>query len=200
VLTTVACPSAKSCWAFGYYYAAPSKPTVTGYLIALHWNGAGWKLAWTSMPYDGADASASFHLGIGCTSASNCWTVGYSSLSPLDYHPLIVRWNGRKWAPVEPPKFKTASLYGVSCASARDCWAVGNTGTFYEGTPHSLTLHWNGTQWSNVPTPRGSNDTLASVACASASDCWAVGNDELMSAGKSSNFALLWNGSNWSVF
>lgn len=108
-LITVSCPSAKNCWAFGYYYAAPLKPTVTGYLIALHWNGSSWKLAWTSAPYYGADSSASFRLGISCLSTSDCWTVGYSSLSPLDYHPIIVHWNGRKWAPIKPPKSKNAS-------------------------------------------------------------------------------------------
>ena len=197
-LTTVACSSARSCWAFGYYYAAPLKPTLTGYLIALHWNGTAWKLAWTSKPYYGGESSASFGLDIGCASTSDCWTVGYSSLSPLDYHPIILHLKRGNWAPVQPPKFKNASLHGVSCSSARSCWAVGDTGTFYGGT-HSLALHWNGTRWSKATTPPGHNDTLTSVACPSLGSCWAVGNDET-SAGNTLNLADRWAGGSWMAY
>lgn len=194
-LSTVSCPTAKSCWAFGYYYAAPLKPTVTGYLVALHWDGGAWHRDWTSAPYYGADSSASFGLGIGCASTNDCWTVGYSSLSPLDYHPIIVHLSGGNWAPVKPPSFKNASLDGVSCSSARNCWAVGNTGTFYGGT-HSLALHFNGTRWSKITTPRTGHDTLASVACPSAGGCWAVGNIQTGDA-NAGNLAERWDGSSW---
>jgi hypothetical protein len=194
-LTTVDCTSAKNCWALGYYYAAPLKPTVTGYLMAIHWNGSTWKLAWTSAPYYGADSSASFHIAVRCTSATNCWTVGYSSLSPLVHHPIVVHWSGRKWAPVKPPKITNASLYGVDCSSTRNCWAVGNVGTF--GGTHSLVLHWNGSHWTRVPTPRG-NDFLSDVSCSSSTTCWAVGT--VSSNNGNLNLALRGNGSTWSSF
>jgi hypothetical protein len=198
-LTTVTCVSTRSCWAFGYYYAAPLAPTVTGYLIALHWNGSVWQRQWTSAPYYGADSSASFQLAIACTSSSSCWTVGDWSITPLYYHPLIVRWNGHRWAMQNPPKFKSASLYGVACSSTRNCWAVGDVGTSYGGTTHNLALHTNGSRWTRAATPGGSNYSLVSVACTSSASCWAVGNNQ-PSAGDGLNFALHWNGSAWSAF
>jgi len=192
-LESVACPSAKSCWALGYYYAAPLKPTVTAYIIAVHWNGSAWKVAWTSAPYLGADSSASVHVGVSCLSTRDCWVAGWSSLSPLDYHPILIHWNGRNWLPVRPPRFKAASLDSVDCSSAADCWAVGNIGTFL-GT-HSLALHWNGARWSRAAAPSTSG-SLADVSCTASTNCWAVGEQD---AGSTSlNLADHWGGTTWS--
>jgi hypothetical protein len=193
-LESVSCPSAKSCWALGYYYAAPLKPTVTAYIIAVHWNGSVWKVAWTSAPYLGADSSASVRLGVSCLSTHDCWVAGFSSLSPLDYHPILIHWSGRSWAPVKAPRFKAASLDAVNCSSTADCWAVGNVGTFSGGT-HSLVLHWNGSQWGRAAAP-STKGSLADVSCTASTNCWAVGQQSANTAGL--NLADHWSGSAWS--
>jgi hypothetical protein len=192
-LESVSCPSAKSCWALGYYYAAPLKPTITAYIIAEHWNGSAWKVAWTSAPYLGADSSASVHVGVSCLSARDCWVAGFSSLSPLDYHPILIHWNGGSWAPAKTPRFKAASLDAVDCSSSADCWAVGNVGTFL-GT-HSLVLRWNGSQWSQAAAP-STKGSLADVSCSASTNCWAVGQQNGSAADL--NFAEHWSGSAWS--
>jgi hypothetical protein len=193
-LTTVSCTSPKNCWALGYYYAAPLKPTVTGYLIALHWNGSTWKLKWTSPPYLGAESSASLRVAISCTSSNDCWAAGFTSLSPLDYHSILLHGTGRTWTSIQPPKLKNSSLYGVGCATRRECLAVGNLGTFYGGT-HTLGLRWDGSRWTRVTTPH-TKGSLSDVSCSSSTNCWAVGSID--SNNGTLNLALHWNGRSWS--
>jgi len=192
----VACTSVKDCWALGYQ-AAPLTPTVTGYLMAIHWNGSAWKVVWTTAPYYGADSSVGLRAAVCCTSTNNCWGSGILA-SPRSTTTDLGALE-RLEVGAKPPKITNSSLYGVDCSSARDCWAaVGNVGvgTFSAGT-NSLALHWNGSQWTPVTTPSGQGSP-SDVTCSSSTDRWAVGNVD--SSNGNLNFALRWNGSTWSPF
>jgi hypothetical protein len=110
-----------------------------------------------------------------CTSASDCWAVGYYSFGGPS-QTLIEQWNGASWAIVSSPNTSDGDdLDSVTCASASDCWAVGTSVPTYIGS--TLIEQWNGTSWAVVSSPNlGGFNVLSGVTCASASECWAVGN------------------------
>jgi hypothetical protein len=145
---------------------------------------------------------------VSCTSASNCWAVGYDVKAGEQNEAL--HWNGSTWKVVTTPQpGGTAagafnSLFGVRCIAASSCWAVGTYGS--GGAELNQALFWNGSAWSMVPTPnpagssQGDFNNLFDVGCTSASNCWAVGQDGvLLSNGETIfNQILHWDGSTWS--
>src|SRR5438105_4462155 len=65
--------------------------------------------------------------GVTCTSASNCWAVGYFN-NDAAVQTLIERWDGSSWTTVSSPNGSASEnnyLNGVTCVSASECWAVG---------------------------------------------------------------------------
>jgi hypothetical protein len=65
--------------------------------------------------------------GVTCTSASECWAVGYHYNASNIPQTLIEQWNGTAWSILDSPNNGTATnqLSGVTCASASECWGVG---------------------------------------------------------------------------
>jgi hypothetical protein len=135
--------------------------------------------------------SSSVLAGVFCTSASNCWAVGYyrkGSGSAQVTLNLALHWNGQKWSRVSTPDpggtagGDGSDLTGVRCTSRKNCWAAGAYGA--AGTAFGQALHWNGRRWSKVATPNpggtpGSDlRVLVSVTCTVAANCWALGFDE----------------------
>lgn len=86
--------------------------------------------------------------GVAALSASDIWTVGYSSA-----HTLIAHWNGTAWniVPSPSPEPEQNILSGVAVVSANDVWAVGTAYTLHH--TQALTEQWNGTSWTVVPDP-----------------------------------------------
>ena len=124
-----------------------------------------------------------------CTSASDCWAVGYYVIPGHGGKTLIEHWNGTAWSIVTSPNATQGNeLSGVTCTSASDCWAVGDYNTGSVGGWRALIEHWNGTAWSIVTSPNtsGTQYYLRDVTCASASDCWAVGHSLTVPGGLSS--------------
>jgi hypothetical protein len=154
-LSGVSCVSARNCWAVGAY-GSESVSSTTLLNQALHWNGKKWSLVDTPNP-DGAGIGAQNGLfGVTCTSARNCWGVGfYGSISGGVGVILneALRWNGHHWSQVNTPNPGGTSdgdenkLYGVSCGSKRLCWTVGlaqKNGAHQQ----NQALSWNGKKWS----------------------------------------------------
>jgi CARDB len=194
-LRGVTCTSASDCWAVGSYVTGTS----SRHTLVEHWNGTAWSIV-TSPNTGGLNfLSLNFLSNVTCSSASDCWAVGYhAGLSvfrrPLPHATLIERWNGTAWSIVTSPNTSTTESYNqlsdVTCTSASDCWAVG-----------SPIEHWNGTAWSIVTSPNTSatqHNLLNNVTCTSASDCWAVG---FFFTGGNSVHTLVehWNGAAWSI-
>ena len=89
-----------------------------------------------------------------CTSASQCWAVGYYFNGSLN-QTLIEQWDGTSWSIATSPntgEVKTTSSSGVTCTSASQCWAVGY---YVNGSGFGQTLieQWNGTSWFIVASP-----------------------------------------------
>jgi hypothetical protein len=199
---SVACPSASQCWAVGYSLDIDGGPGGLGLYRTLiaQWNGS----SWTVVLSPNTDAIESNLLNsVACTSATNCWAVGYS-YSPNDpqvYQSLIERWNGISWAIVPSPTVNGSTsnyLASVTCASTTDCWAVG---AYVNGYARTLIEHWNGSSWVVVVSPNvitTENNVLNGVACTSASECWVVGY-YVPEVNTSRTLIEQWNGTAWSI-
>lgn len=212
-LLGVRCPSASDCWAVGTY-AKSSSAAAPGLNQMLHWNGRNWTTVRVPNPAGTADGASNLLRGASCTSAVNCWAVGFATRSVTA--PTLneaLHWNGRKWATVTVPEpagtaiGDTNSLSGVFCSLPGNCWAVG-----YYVTPAGQTitqlnqaLHWNGRKWRKAATPDpggtggGEVNGLSAVVCTSTANCWAVGAFGTFSGGTAMflNQALHWNGHAW---
>jgi PKD repeat protein len=192
-LNSVACASESNCWAVGY------AETAAGFAQTLieQWNGTAWAIV-SSPNASAADSNVLY--GVTCTSASQCWAVGYSGATAQT---LIELWDGTSWAIVASPDTGPALtnvLDSVSCISANNCWAVGygdTSSTFSQ----ALIAQWDGTSWNMVSAPSSApaqQNYLDAVTCVSASDCRAVGgiSDE---DGDLLTLIEQWDGTAWSI-
>jgi hypothetical protein len=163
--------------------------------------------AWSIVSSPNTSATQDNYLkDVTCTSASDCWAVGYYNFTGTIFPPsntLIERWNGTAWSIVTSPNTSATQgnfLNDVTCTSASDCWAVGS---YYNGSVgRTLIEHWNGTTWSIVTSPNTSatqGNGLSGVTCSSASDCWAVGLYNISSVDVDQTLIEHWNGRAWSI-
>ena len=208
-LNGVTCVSTSDCWAAGTYYTGSTYQT-----LIQHWDGTTWTV------FNSANGSATqFNVlyDVTCTSASNCWVVGYQN-NQFGGQTLIEHWDGTSWTVTSSPDTdpsKPNYLNAVICTSTSDCWAVGYyfvnlvfVGPGLIGTPLYQTLieHWDGTSWVIVASPNTNatqSNILSSVTCNSESDCWAVGR---YAAGGNGIFPTLdqtlvehWDGNSWGI-
>lgn len=193
ILSGVTCRTASDCWAVGHSFDGAG----VRLNLVQRWNG----LAWSNVVAPNAAASVDNYLkGVSCTSASECFAVGYANNGVVDQG-VILRWNGTLWLPATAPTVPTeegSSLAAVVCRSGTDCWAVGSTGS--TGSYRALSQHWNGTAWVTVTTANISarqSNFLDAVTCLSDDDCWAVG---FWFAGNvAQTLTMHWDGSEWSI-
>ncbi|MBA3832996.1 MAG: hypothetical protein H0X34_14090 [Chthoniobacterales bacterium] len=203
VLKAATCLSTSNCWAVGYY-STPGAGTRT---LIEHWDGTLWSVI-SSPSTDPFEEDQL--LGVTCTSASDCWAVGYAFDGNSETRTLVERWDGTSWAIVASPNTLPAGtnfLASVTCTSNSECWAVGN---YYNDSTgflaQTLIEHWDGAFWTIVSSPNvvapGTGATqinrLYGVTCSSALDCWAVGSysDEL---GQGHTLIERWNGASWAI-
>jgi hypothetical protein len=121
-LWDVTCASASDCWAVGSYGSGSG----TGHTLIERWDGTTWAIVASPNPTP-SPLNYNFLKGVTCTSASECWAVGYHFTNGA-YRTLIERWDGTAWAIVNSPNTSATQynfLIGVTCTSASDCWAVG---------------------------------------------------------------------------
>jgi hypothetical protein len=147
-LDGVTCVSTSDCWGVGF--AGDS----TGFLNeALRFNGKKWSHFKTPQPGTSLSEAGNPLVGVACTSANDCWAVGYyfnnSGTAVLNE---ALRFDGKRWSHVRTPQpagtnMDLNTLSGVACPSASDCRAVGTASPF--STPSvNEALHWNGRRWS----------------------------------------------------
>ena len=76
------------------------------------------------MPSPTGPLTSTYFKDVTCTSASNCWAVGYTVNG--DTQTLAARWNGNSWTIASSQNTGPFNrLEGVTCSSATRCWAVG---------------------------------------------------------------------------
>jgi hypothetical protein len=121
-LDAVGASSAGNAWAVGMAFTGSADKT-----LILHWNGRTWKRV--ASPTIGTHAGLE---GVTVVSATSAWASGggYAHSGAAE-QPLILHWNGRRWAREASPRPSPldTGLFGISAASAHDGWAVGSYGT-----------------------------------------------------------------------
>ena len=182
-LTSVACPSASSCVAAGFY--TNSSGNQPGLLVTG--SGTSWTAAEAPLPANAAADSDPFFPGsVACASASSCVAAGFYTDSSGNIQGVLVTGSGTSWTAAEAPlpanaaADPAAGLTSVACPSASSCVAAG----FYtdsSGNRQGLLVTGSGTSWTAAEAPLPANAAadpaagLGSVACASASSCRAGG-------------------------
>ncbi|HEY1917581.1 MAG TPA: hypothetical protein VGH27_18585 [Streptosporangiaceae bacterium] len=174
-LDGIACTSADSCMATGYYFTTGADGT--GKPITAQWNGHTWALLRTPLPADSVGGGAL--ESVSCASATNCTAVG-SYLDKGSYD-LAEHWNGSAWTVQHTPSPGAGSspedgLNSVSCVSASSCTAVGLASDVSAMNLRPQAEYWNGSTWAvqKTATPQA-DEFLAGVACNAATACTAVG-------------------------
>ena len=174
-LTSVACPTTKSCVAVGY-----AQDPGADVPIVEQWNGSTWSLRVTPIPSGSADNELS---GVACPTASSCIAVGrtYASES-APAEPMAEKWNGTTWSVVttpDPTDVIGAFLSSVSCPTSTTCEAAGESYTDNSGDTETLVEQLSAGSWALVPSPDEAGVTtsfLSAVACPpSSTSCVAAG-------------------------
>jgi hypothetical protein len=164
VLTGIACPRQKVCFAVGQY----SDVANDSFTLAETWNGSAWAIQSTPNPSGNGLNQLN---GVSCFSPTRCTAVGSG---------FAEAWDGAAWTlqSIVTPRPHTGGppvLLGVSCRAVV-CVAVG----FYElDAVQTLVAEiWDGQKWVLQSAPISSpNDssTLAAVSCLSSNSCMAAG-------------------------
>ena len=144
--------------------------------------------SWSVIPVSVSAYSSS--LGdISCAGSSFCVATGWALGKEANalYHPLIERWNGSSWSPMQSPASElNVHLGAVSCTSPIFCMLVGYSQARNE-TVTPLTEQWNGKRWKIVP--NAAEGMFAdSISCIGSSFCAVVGTYEV--AGKCSKTSV----------
>jgi hypothetical protein len=182
-LSTVACPTATSCTAGGWYRDASTQENQG---LLLTGSGTSWTAALAPLPDPGANPNASM-TAAACPSVS-CTEVGqYQDVSGVHYQGLIETGSGTFWTPTQPELPSGASgdphtqLTSLACPSASSCVTVGSYWDSSTGQ-RGMLLTGSGTSWTAAQAPLPDNaadnnpDTsLYAVTCPSATSCTTVG-------------------------
>jgi hypothetical protein len=206
-LSGVYCTARSNCWAVGLD-ANGSGPIRNQ---ALHWNGTAWHKATVPDPGGTGAGDSSELASVRCTSAKECWAVGFYQKSSGPLLGEMLHWNGKKWYAMAVPqpagtaKTSQNQLTDVTCIAARNCWAAGFFGKS-GSTILNLVLHWNGTKWTRVRVPEAggtrkqSGNELLGIRCPTTSRCLAVGSYSTgTGSGQPFNQVLTWNGRSWAA-
>jgi hypothetical protein len=182
-LTGVACASARTCVAVGWYYYGTAGPSLS---LAVRWNGRAWLAEPT--PSRGRDSSLD---GVSCASATSCIAVGARAEV----------WTGTRWTLIP----RTGAMSSVSCVASGVCEAVGMS----QNGQRPVAAGWDGRTWQGEPVPEPSPSpqtlTLAGVSCTSGRFCMAVGDYTRGASARPSpafrdrTLAEAWNGSRWRI-
>lgn len=194
-LTALAMASPSEGWASGFTLANSPQDAPFEPLLAA-WNGHRWR----TVPVNIGKGVLGGRLdGLAVRSAADAWAVGSASSSASVAQPLILHWNGRRWARVPAanvPGYQFASLLSVAANAANDAWAVGEEQNA-KGVLRPLIEHWDGHQWRLVRDPStGPQVALTGVTAAADGEAWAVGAPFINSRRP---LMLRWTGRAWVV-
>jgi len=183
-LGALACTSATSCEAAGYYESSQGYQ----FTFAEVYRGVKWASVPSSTPV-GAVVNLD---AMSCASASSCVVVGDSGISvSAPEFGFIESYNGTRFSTVS--KSNNAGLNGVSCPTATFCVAVGND---FEVNASPIE-QYNGHSWTFVPSPVPDQYVyLNGVSCTSTSFCVAVGD---YGVGNQGSFIETYNGTRWAA-
>jgi len=199
VLRGVACPSATSCVAVGYYEHEVNAIFSATATLVESWDGRTWRVRPSPTPAGSRDAELN---AVACPSAGQCMAVGFQRLPSGVYAPLVESWNGEAWRIVptgSPNQSPDAELEAVSCPEPDRCLAVG----YQQLRSGAVVLaeSWDGARWAIQPIsgpPGAADSTLNGIECAAATSCLAAGSyrqRSLVEVG----LAEAWDGTAWTI-
>ena len=127
VLEDVAAVSERDVWVVGSTGADLPKA------LTLHWDGARWS-TFLQGPSPGNDSA--WLLAVDAGEETGIWAGGgehVEELSPPAIGPLMLRWDGARWASVRLPGSGETELEAIAAVSPRDAFAVSsNAWSYYE--------------------------------------------------------------------
>ena len=127
----------------------------------------------------------------------DAWAVGFYGKTGDARRPVVLHWNGSRWARV------TVAVMGTGYTASRvqstgpdDVWIIG-TATVKDRT-QTRDLRFNGTGWSVVPTP---STLLGAGIVVSYSNAWMIATESCRTLpARCSTRLAHWNGSAWTYF
>jgi hypothetical protein len=188
-LQGVACSAPLACTAVGEFATGSAWAA-----LAERWDGQAWTVQRIPEP---AGAVSSTLSGVSCASTVACIAVGDYVDGAGNQQPLVVSWDGLRWAlhvAAVPLGATAAPLTAVACTSDTSCLAVGHaSGNRIKF--QAFVEQWNGASWSVQATPSPNNSTLFGIGCSSPRACTAVG--EVLVG----NVPLIesWDGATWTL-
>jgi hypothetical protein len=133
------------------------------------------------------------HLAaVDATGLTDAWAVGSatSDIQSAPLAPLVLRWNGTRWASMTLPATGSTALAGVDARTSSDVWAVGSSSSADGAQPY--VAHFDGISWRRVTTPTiAGGGQLADVVALSPSTVVAVGRSN------GAPLVLRWDGTSW---
>jgi hypothetical protein len=129
---------------------------------------------------------------VSASGPANAWAVGADAETGLQQGtPLILHWNGTRWAKVALPGISGPGyLDSVSAASRSDAWALGSDAA------GNLLLHWDGRRWRAAGFPGFAAAYPGAVAAGPGQSAWLVGSVS-NTAAISPILVERWNGETW---
>ncbi len=166
--------------------------------LTEHWDGSSWSV----VPSRNKGTLGSYLQAVSTDGPDDAWAVGEWLVRVVQgpgqirrdvYRPLILHWDGVRWARVKPPAGLSA-LSAVAAIAQDDAWAVGSADS------RTVAIHWDGESWTTVPTPSpGVSAGLGGVADLGPSDVWAVGNRRRHLGDPTRTLIERWDGVSWQV-
>jgi plastocyanin len=179
-------------WAVGSRYdGVDDRP------LAEHFDGQQWVIVSTPAPRTGG----AYLRGVGGSSGTDVWAVGYQTTRSGDQATLIEHYDGAAWTIVPSPNPASSASYlsVVVAVAPNDVWAAGH----YLGSSNYRTLveHWDGNSWTIVPTPNVGDgpNALNGIAAVGPGNIWAAGYQSMASGSPTSTLILHFDGTTWNV-
>jgi hypothetical protein len=172
-------------WAVGTFVDPNS--SINRRKLILQRTGGSWRVA-------AAPTVAAYeHLAaVDATGLADAWAVGSatSDIQSAPLAPLVLRWNGTRWASMSLPAPARTALTGVDARTPSDVWAVGSARSSDGTQPY--VARFDGSSWRRVaaPTIAGGGE-LTDVVALSPSSVVAVGRSN------GAPLVLRWNGTSW---
>ena len=180
-IQAIACASATSCTAAGYY----TDPAGDDQGLLVAGSGTSWTAAEAPLPANAATDPEAQLPAVACTSSSSCIAAGDYTDSSGNIWALLVTGSGTSWTAAAAPlpanaasSSQDARLYAIACPSKTSCVAVG-TYTDSSGDTQGLLVSMSRTKWTPTEAPvpaNGFGPQLSAVTCPIATSCVAVGN------------------------
>src|SRR5438093_7115284 len=190
--------AANDVWAVGYFDGDNGFGVIVRRTLIEHWTGASWSQV--TSPNFGTGSNDLF--GIGGTSASDIWAVGYSrATTTAATQGLILHYNGSAWSTGTTSSPIPGELAAVAADSASHAFAVG-AGPSPNGLPYAQIVQFTGADWTGVTLSQPSvyGEYLNGIAEVSSGEYWAVGafiNSTTDINAPFSPWNAMWNGSSW---